>query len=96
MEEAKTDRTYCLKTCNKECRRKASNYVFKGGVERKTEERRDKDMKDFIEENFPFIILLIMVIVVIFGINCLFERRYEFIEKTLNYAIETNKIVEIK
>ena len=30
MEEAKTDITYCLKTCDKECRRKASNYVFKG------------------------------------------------------------------
>lgn len=35
MEEAKTDITYCLKTCDKECWRKASNYVFKGGVERK-------------------------------------------------------------
>ena len=31
MEEAKTDRTYCLKTCNKECWRKASEYKFKGG-----------------------------------------------------------------
>ena len=31
MEEAKTDTTYCLKTCNKECWRKASKYVFKGG-----------------------------------------------------------------
>lgn len=30
MEEAKTDITYCLKTCNKECWRKASKYVFKG------------------------------------------------------------------
>ena len=30
MEEAKTDTTYCLKTCDKECWRKASNYVFKG------------------------------------------------------------------
>ena len=34
MEEANIDKTYCLKTCNKECCRKASNYVFKGGVER--------------------------------------------------------------
>ena len=30
MEEAKTDITYCLKNCDKECWRKASNYVFKG------------------------------------------------------------------
>ena len=30
MEEAKTDITYCLKTCDKDCWRKASNYVFKG------------------------------------------------------------------
>ena len=35
MEEAKTDTTYCLKTCNKECWRKASKYKFVGGVERK-------------------------------------------------------------
>lgn len=34
LEEAKTDITYCLKTCDKDCWRKASNYVFKGGVER--------------------------------------------------------------
>lgn len=53
-------------------------------------------MKDFIEENFPFVILLIMVIAVIFGINHIFEKRYEFIEKTLNYAIETNRQIEIK
>lgn len=53
-------------------------------------------MKDFLEDNFPFIILLIMVVVVIFGINRLFEKRYEFIEKTLNYAIETNREIEIK
>ena len=30
MEEAKTDTTYCLKTCDKDCWRKASKYVFKG------------------------------------------------------------------
>ena len=30
MEEANTDTTYCLKTCNKECWRKESNYIFKG------------------------------------------------------------------
>lgn len=53
-------------------------------------------MKDFLEDNFPFVILLIMVIVLFFGINHLFERRYEFIEKTLNYAIETNREIEIK
>lgn len=53
-------------------------------------------MKDFIEDNFPFIILLIMIIVMFFGINRLFEKRYEFIEKTLNYAIETNRQIEIK
>ena len=29
MEEAKIDRTYCLKECNKNCWRKASNYIFK-------------------------------------------------------------------
>lgn len=30
MEEAKIGVKYCLKNCNKECWRKASNYVFKG------------------------------------------------------------------
>ena len=30
MEEAKTDTTYCLKNCDKDCWRKASKYVFKG------------------------------------------------------------------
>ena len=31
MEEPIIGETYCLKTCDKECWRKASNYVFKGG-----------------------------------------------------------------
>ena len=35
MEEAKIGVKYCLKNCDKDCWRKASNYVFKGGVERK-------------------------------------------------------------
>lgn len=30
MEEAKTDVTYCLKNCDKDCPRKASNYKFVG------------------------------------------------------------------
>ena len=29
MEEAKTDITYCLKNCDKDCWRKASKYLFK-------------------------------------------------------------------
>ena len=48
MEEANIDETYCLKECDKECWRKASNYKFKGGenykmttkcIECKTEEK---------------------------------------------------------
>lgn len=31
MEEANIDKTYCLKNCDKDCWRKASNYKFKGG-----------------------------------------------------------------
>lgn len=31
MEEAKTDVTYCLKPCDKDCKRKVSKYTFKGG-----------------------------------------------------------------
>lgn len=30
MEEAKTDITYCLKNCDKDCPRKASKYKFVG------------------------------------------------------------------
>lgn len=47
MEEPIIGETYCLKTCDKDCKRKASKYKFKGGehysmttecIECKTEE----------------------------------------------------------
>lgn len=53
-------------------------------------------MKEFINENFPFVVLLILIILGFCFVFHLFEARQEFYEKIINYAIETNSVIEIK
>lgn len=53
-------------------------------------------MKDFLKDNF---IVIVLAIVGIFGMYLLFHtinRQYEFYDRVLNYAQESNTAVEIK
>lgn len=53
-------------------------------------------MKEFLDDNFIPIILLISIIAVIALAINIINRQYEFKEKLMDHAIQTNSTIVIK